>query len=120
VTGTALIDIDEVLTVDKFGAQATVKTGQLGALDSIPIVVSGQFLQSDNVDGKISNTANNNTFGRVMLFHKPSWRVGFRRRVKLEVVRFPLADASQLVAFCRLAMVRKDAKAAALAWNIGL
>jgi len=120
VTGTALIDIDEVLTVDKFGAQATVKTGQLGALDSIPIVVSGQFLQSDNEDGKISNTANNNTFGRVLLFHKPSWRVGFRRRVKLEVVRFPLADASQLVAFCRLAMVRKDDDAAALAWNIGL
>lgn len=120
VTGTALIDIDEVLTVDKFGAQATVKTGQLGALDSIPIVVSGQFLQSDNVDGKISDTAANNTFGRVLLFHKPSWRVGFRRRVKLEVVRFPLADASQLVAFCRLAMVRKDDGAAALAWNIGL
>ena len=121
VTATKMVGtIDEILTVDKYGPRATILTGQVGSLFNIPIIVSAQLKQADDADGKLSNTASNNTYGRVLLFHRPSWRVGFRRRVKMELVPFPLADASQLVAFVRLGMVRKDDDAASLAYAIGL
>lgn len=120
VTGTYLLDMDGVQTIDKFGPNATLLKGQLAAIDSIPIVASYQFGQADDANGKLSNTPANNVFGRALLFFRPAFRFGYRRRVTMESVRFPLADASQLVSFCRVGFIRRDNTCASLAYNIGL
>jgi len=119
VTATYLLDMPEVLTVDKFGQRATILSGQLAAFDSIPLVVSGQLLQA-NTNGMISNTPGNNIYGRVLIFHRPSFRFGYRRRVTLELVQLPLADAAELVAFARIALARQSTDSAALAYHIAL
>jgi hypothetical protein len=117
LTGTALLDMDGVMTLDKFGPKATLLTGQLAALDNIPIIPSDQLLLADD-NGMLSATPANNVWGRAMLVFRPAVRVGYRRRVSVEVVRFPLTDAYQMVSYMRLALVRRDAKCVSLAHNI--
>lgn len=119
VTATKLLDISEVLTMDKFGPRATVLTGQLAAFDSIPVVISAQLRQAA-INGQISATPANNTKGRILLFHRPSFRFGYRRRVTLTVAQYPESDAAQLISFARIALTRFNTDCAALGYNIAI
>lgn len=117
LTGTTLLDIDHVMTLDKFGPKATLLTGQLAAIDNIPIIASDQLALADD-NGKISNTSANNVYGRCLLIYRPAFRFGYRRRVSVEVVRFALADASQIISYARIAFVRRDDTCASMAIEI--
>jgi hypothetical protein len=81
-----LLALANVVTVDKFGPQATVITGQLAAYQGIPVVVSGAILEAED-DGRQSVTPANNDEGQIALFHRDMWKVGFRRELLIEVDR---------------------------------
>ena len=117
ITALKPLDIDQVLTLDKYGPKATVLTGELARLDNVPIIQSDQWSLADST-GKLSDTGADNTLGRVQLVYRPAFRVGYRRRVTAELVRFPLADGYQLVSFMRIAFIRRDDACASLAHNI--
>ena len=111
--------MNEVLTIDKFGAHATVMTGQLGSLDGIPFLVS-EAMGLTEADGKISTTGSNNTLGQVALIYRPNYIIGFRRQVKPIVEFISWADAYQMTVTLRIAFARRDVLSAAGLYNIAV
>jgi HK97 family phage major capsid protein len=72
------------ITMEKFGAGATVMTGQLAAYRGIPIVVSASQSLTD-VDGK-SNVAAT-TKGTINIVNRNNWYSGFWRNLLIEADR---------------------------------
>ena len=81
-----LLALTNVVTVDKFGPDAVVRTGQLAAYRGVPIIISASHPLAE-ADGKVSDTANNNTLGSISIFNTMMWYAGFRRELLVEVDR---------------------------------
>lgn len=80
------LKLANVLTVDKFGPNAIIHTGQLASYRGVPIVLSASHPLAE-ADGKVSNTGGNNTLGSFSVFHKAMWYIGFRRNLLIETDR---------------------------------
>jgi hypothetical protein len=108
----AIALLDEVVTVDKMGAQATVLTGQQARIGRHPLI-SSQVVSKTEADGFVSTTGTNNVKGQVVVFNRRGFVVGWRRRIKLEMERLPASDQSRLVYSLRLGLGRYTASGAA-------
>lgn len=97
--------IDELLTVDKYGPQATVLTGEVAKIGRHPLVVS-MAMSKTEADGKVSTTGGNNTLGQVVAFNRRGFKTGWRRRVMVETERLPATDQTRLVYSLRLGFGR--------------
>ncbi len=97
-----------VLTVDKYGPQATLLKGELGRLDGIPIVVS-EFVREDlNVNGVYDGVTTDKTI--FLLVFKDGFLYGERRAIQVETFRDIRTGTIELVASQRIAFVdRMDA-----------
>jgi len=80
------LKLTNVVTVDKFGPNAVILTGQLATYYGIPIIVSASAPKTE-ADGKVSTTAGNNTLGQFSIFHRDMWYAGFRRNLIIETDR---------------------------------
>jgi len=80
------LGLTNAVTVDKFGSDAVVKTGQLAAYRGVPIIVSASHPLAE-ADGKVSATAASNTLGTISFVNTNMWAVGFRRNLLIEVDR---------------------------------
>lgn len=94
-------DLDEVLTVDKFGSGATILTGQLGRIKNIPIIVSEEFKATD-ANGYINAISSNNTKGSFLIVNRRGIKVGWRRRPRIVVGQVPFSDGWYILALARL------------------
>jgi hypothetical protein len=93
-----LLDLDEVVTLDKFGPAATVLTGQIGSLAGIPIVMS-RFLSADlHTDGKY--TGSGSTSG-LLVVNPSSYSVFMKRGILVERDKDITAGAINLVSTMR-------------------
>ena len=77
------LKLTNVVTVDKFGPNAVILTGQLATYYGIPIIVSASAPKTE-ADGKVSTTAGNNTLGQFTVFHRDMWYAGFARNLLIE------------------------------------
>lgn len=93
------LSIPEVVTVDKYGPQATVVTGELGKLDGIPIIVSPQVREDLNAAGVFDNVTKNRTI--VLLVHLAAFAVGERRAIEIDTDRDVRTQVDLLVASWR-------------------
>lgn len=125
-TADAICMLDEKVTVDKYGNNASVLNGEVSRIMGHPHIVS-MAMKRTEADGKISTTANNNTKGQVACFNRRGFKVGWRRRVVLETERLPGRDQTRLVWSMRLGFGRfspsgaaSGIEAAAVAYNISL
>lgn len=109
--------LGEVLTVDKFGAMATVITGQLAGVFGSPLIVSEDFGLTD-ATGHIDGTAADNTKGSFLCVNKRGILVGWRRRPRVRVERLPFADAAYILTSARLDLKAKEAGMVALSYNL--
>jgi len=82
----SLLSLTNVRTLDKYGPQATILTGELAQMDGIPIVVSASMPLAED-DGKVSATAASNDEGQIALVHRDMWKIGFKRNLLIEVDR---------------------------------
>lgn len=73
-----------LITVDKYGPNALVLTGQVASYRGIPIVVSASMPLTE-ADGKASVTAASNTKGQLAIVNRDMWYVGFRRNLLIEM-----------------------------------
>jgi HK97 family phage major capsid protein len=110
-----------VRTLDKFGPQATIFTGQLGAMEGIPIIVAEQ-MKLTAADGKVTDGVAG-TVGRVLLFNRTQWRVGFRRQLTIETTRDIQKRQNIMVVSFRIGLqeqsgTRSTAKHTSLLFNI--
>lgn len=104
-TGDQIELLDEVLTVQNYAENATVLTGEVVKIGKNPLVVS-MAMSKTEADGKVSTTGSNNVKGQVAAFNRRGFVTGWRRRVKLETMRLPGRDQTQLVYSMRLGFGR--------------
>jgi hypothetical protein len=118
--------LDEYLTVDKYGAQATVFNGEAGRILGHRHI-SSIAMSKTEADGKVSTTANNNVKGQVVAFNRRGFTAGWRRRVMVETERLPGRDQTRIVYSLRMGFGRftptgaaSGIEAAAGLYNISL
>lgn len=96
--------ITNVETVDKFGPNATILKGQLGAIYGVPIVVSGQLPKSD-ANGRVdASTPSNNDAGRIICVHRDMWKVGTRQALQIQTEHSAAKGLTSIVAYMRPAL----------------
>ena len=114
--------ITEFQTVDKLGPNATLLTGQLGAVEGIPVIVSEQMKLADT-DGKVTAAGNGANTGRLLLVNRTQWRKGFKRELLIETERDiqkrqNIMVVSMRVAFAERTGTRSTATHTALQYDI--
>ena len=100
------LSVGNFRTLDKFGPQATVLTGQLGAVEGIPVIVSEQMKLADS-DGKVTDGTAGTT-GRLLIVNTSQWRVGFKRELSIETVRDPQKRQNIMVVSFRIALQERS------------
>ncbi|MGD9518901.1 MAG: phage major capsid protein [Armatimonadota bacterium] len=84
-----------VSTVDKYGPQATLVSGELGRLFGIPVVVSPLVREDLNAGGVYDGTTKTKTV--LFLVNRRAWVLGDRRRITLETDKNIASQQLQLV-----------------------
>ena len=84
-------DLEGFRTVDEYGAQATVVTGELGRANGVPVVAPG-YASRTEADGKASGTAANNVRGQLTATNPAGWVRGVRRGTEMFFDRIQRTD----------------------------
>lgn len=101
--------MSELATIDKFGPQATVLTGQVGALLGMPVIMS-RFMTDDlNANGKYDNITKDYT--GYLIYNRSSYVQYLRRGLQIESQRNIASGAFEIVASLRAVMGSADAAA---------
>lgn len=96
--------LDEVVTVDKFGPQATVLRGALSAYMGIPVVVSEHMREDLNATGVYDGVTTDRS--GVLLVNERRWYVGIRRPVRMMLMAdLPMQDRMLMAAYQRKSFV---------------
>lgn len=93
--------LDEVTTLEKYGAAATILTGELGRLDGIPIIVSEHVREDLSTTGRYDATTTDNTM--IALVNIRRWMQGERRKITLKTFEDIQNDQTVLVTTMRQA-----------------
>ena len=104
------LQLDQVQTLEKFGPQATILTGQLASLAGIPIVMS-RFMSADlkGTTGLYDNATKDST--GFLVFNTDSWYQYVRRQITIESDKDIASGSIQLVSTMRAVMDSPDADA---------
>jgi len=109
-----------VLTVDKYGPQATLLNGELGRVDGIPIIVSEYVREDLNASGVYDGITTNKTI--LILVYRRGFVFGNRRTAFIETFRDIKTGTIEIVASQRVGFVdRLDAstqKIVGIGYNI--
>ena len=115
--------LPEVLTRD-VNTQATVENGLLSKIFGYDVNISGAMHKVSanrkvNSAGKIDQDSTaNNTKGAILAARWDQWMFGWRRRMTMEVTRYPRSDSSEIVALMRCGLIQRDTEASAISYNI--
>tara|TARA_R100001440_G_scaffold11859_2_gene20973 strand:+ start:3172 stop:4617 length:1446 start_codon:yes stop_codon:yes gene_type:complete len=94
------LDLTEVATLDKFGPQATVLSGQIASLAGMPIVMS-RFMGADlESDGKFLGSGSKNKTA-YLIVNRDSYANYVRRRITIETDKNIASGVIQIVATMR-------------------
>jgi HK97 family phage major capsid protein len=105
-TGDQMLTMDEFMTRDKAGNDATLFTGQIAKVFNHP-VISSIALAKSSLDGTIdADTAGDNLYGSIVTFNRNGLKWGWRRRVQVETQRLPATDQNRIVYSLRLGLGR--------------
>ncbi|MDP6460281.1 MAG: phage major capsid protein [Gemmatimonadota bacterium] len=112
-----LLGDDDVVTVDKYGAAATIVTGELGKIFGIPILVTDTISATLDTGGKEHASQ---TTTCAILANVTRWRVGVKRNIELRVVPAPAHDSMFIYGFARHAFstMGTDDKSVAIVVNL--
>lgn len=117
----SMLALASVKTVDVYGPQATIVTGELAKYRGIPVIPS-PVISLTEADGKVSNTGSNNTKGQLAAYNRLMWRRGSRRGLTIELDRSIQKRQMIMVVSFRIAIgcrgTRSTAKHTAGGYNI--
>jgi HK97 family phage major capsid protein len=101
-----------LLTLDKFGPNAILLTGQIAAYRGIPVITSAVHRLAAS-DGKLdAATPANNTLGSLTVYNRLFWKKGFRRQLLIEMDRDIRARMMIMVTSMRLAIAARTRSSA--------
>jgi HK97 family phage major capsid protein len=89
----------DVVTIDKFGPNATVLNGQLSQTDGIPNIIS-EFSRAD-LDSTGVNSNTTDVLTQYLIVNRDAWMIGTRPGLGVERERLTPVDAELLVFFDR-------------------
>lgn len=88
-----LLSDTATLTLEKYGPQAVVLTGELARVDGVPVIVS-EYVRADlNASGVFDNVTTNRS--EAITVNRRSWFFGNRRDMTVQVLRELYAEADQ-------------------------
>ena len=96
-----LLDDTNVMTVDKFGPNATVRTGSLAQVDGCDILVSRRVPQNTDATGNIANGGAVSTRTLALAVHEMACLLFNRRRITVGSQRWLASDSEELCWFWR-------------------
>jgi HK97 family phage major capsid protein len=74
-----------------------------------------------NTAGKVDqDTAGNNLYGAILAVRFDQWKLGYKRRMTMEVTRRPESDSWSIVALTRWGLAQRDTLAAAETYYVGV
>ena len=121
--------LDDVRTIEQYGGQATVLTGELAKYEGMPVIVSEYLREDLDTTGVNSATPADNIRGSVIMVNRKRWFCGLRRAVQMLVEKNKTEfDVLDMVSFSRKAfqaVLKVDGSnyasesSAALVYNIG-
>lgn len=79
--------LSELITVDKFGPNATIASGVLAKIWNIDVLVAQDWPALTNTSGLVDATEWNNTKGSFACVYKPAIQYGFGKPLQIEVGR---------------------------------
>lgn len=83
------LQLDEVITMDKFGPNATINSGVLAKIWNIDIVTERDFPALTNASGLVDATAGNNTKWSFAVVWKPAVQYGFGQPLEIDLFKVP-------------------------------
>lgn len=113
-TADAISLLGEVVTVDKYGSNATVLNGEVAKIGRSPLITS-LAIPLTAADGKYTTTDPTvaNTKGSVTTFNRRAFKVGWRRRVQTTVSRLQGRDQMLIETYMRMGFGRFSPSGAA-------
>jgi len=131
-----LMAITALKTADVYPGAPAIESGKITRIWGYPVIVSNGmgyvhkysphtmtgYEKKFNSAGKIDqNTAANNTTGAILLARWDRWRLGWKRRMTIETMRYPGSDTTEITALMRFGLLYRDTTAAAaISYNITL
>lgn len=114
-----MMEFDELVTVDKFGPNATILRGQVGRLDNIPVLTS-KYVREDVTANGVNENGGVNTKTYVVLANRNAYMVGLRRGIQIKMGESIWTDQGIMVVTERLDFqkVRPNKTTAAIGVNI--
>jgi HK97 family phage major capsid protein len=91
----ALLSMPEIMTLEKYGPQATILTGEIGKVDNISVLVSEKFREDLNASG--FNDSTTNVRAAILLAHLPAFVRGTRRGLRVRPWVDPRSGTQNLV-----------------------
>lgn len=103
-----VVNLEETLTFDKVGnaSAARILTGEAGSIGGMRIVVSSQIREDLNASGVHDGTTM--TKGSMLLIHRPSWILGVKRGMTVEVDVNKKRQINEVIASFRRDLVPKE------------
>lgn len=88
-----LLSDTSLLTLEKYGPNATILTGELGKVDNVPVIVSEAVHTDLNATGVYDNVTTNRT--EAITVYRPGFATGERRGLTVEILRELYSEADQ-------------------------
>lgn len=124
-----MILLDDVRTIEQYGGQATILSGELAKYEGMPVIVSEYMREDLGAAGVNTSTPANNIKGSLFIINRKRFFLGLRRAVQVKVENNKTEmDVLDLVAFSRRAfqgVLKADGSnyaaesTAAMVYNIG-
>ena len=98
-----LLALDDVRTIEQYGGQATVVTGELARYEGMPVIVS-EYLREDLAATGVNTSAGPNNTASIMIVNRKRFWTGLRRAIQVRVENNKTEfDVLDLVTFSRRA-----------------
>jgi hypothetical protein len=92
-----LLKSGKLQTLDKYGPQATLLTGEVGRVFNVPVIVSEYVRQNLHTTG-VNAESQSNASTIMLLVNRPSFAQGIQKEVSFEPHREPLFNQDVLIA----------------------
>lgn len=98
-----LLQLDDVRTLEQYGPQAPVLSGELAKYEGIPVVVS-EYCREDLAASGVNTSGGPNSFGSLFVVNRKRWYTGMRRAIQVRVENYRTQfDVWDMVSFSRRA-----------------
>jgi len=91
-----MLNLSEVLTMDKWGGGYTARFGELAVFDGSPIIVSEYMWDNLNASGKYDGTTTDRT--SILYVYRPGFWIGNRSGITVKVITDDETDQLKVVA----------------------